>query len=113
MLSGAIVLCSSFKRFFFCAVVKIPTPIFFVRYKLQPTLAPEFFFRFSISIIPVTANPKTGSGQSILCPPASGIFACAHALRAPSKTSLAYLDSTLSIGQPRIAIAIIGVPPIA
>ena len=91
----------------------MPTPIFFVRNKKSPSLAVLFCFRFLISTIPVTANPKIGSGASMLCPPAKGIPACLQTVLLPSNTLRAMDAGNLSIGQPRIATAIIGFPPIA
>ena len=46
-------------------------------------------------------------------PPASAIPACWQAKRPPSTTSRAISGARVLIGQPRMAIAIIGFPPMA
>ncbi|MEY3962463.1 MAG: hypothetical protein RLZ08_846, partial [Pseudomonadota bacterium] len=56
---------------------------------------------------------KIGSALSMLCPPAKGIPAILHMYRAPSSTSLAFAAGIFSIGQPNMANAIMGLPPIA
>ena len=106
-------LCSSASNSRFSAVVKTPMPSGLVRYKRQPSIAVSFRFNLSCVTRPVTASPKTGSGQSMLCPPASIMPASAQTCRPPSTTSAANSGGSLSNGQPRIAIAIRGRPPMA
>ena len=110
---GPIWLSAGSKTPFFWAVLNIPTPIGLVRYNLEPGFAPPFFFTLSGCTKPVTAKPKIGSGQSIECPPAKGIPAFAQIALAPSKTLPANSAGNKFTGQPKIAIAIIGFPPIA
>ena len=113
MLFNAIAASSSSRIPRFCAVDKIPTPNGLVRYKRQPAVAVEFCLSDVISTMPLTASPKTGSGQSMLWPPASVIPASAHTAREPSSTFWATSAGSLLIGHPRIAIANTGLPPIA
>ena len=105
--------CSSFINPLFCAVDKTPTPSGLVIKITSPAFAVLFFFRFLTSTNPVTAKPKIGSALSILCPPASGIPASSQILRLPSKTFCANSAGSLSTGQPKIATASKGLPPIA
>ncbi len=104
---------SSFNFPCFCAVLKIPTPKGFVRNKWHPSSAVSLRLRSLIATRPVTANPKIGSGLSILCPPARGMPASAHILRPPSNTCCATSGANLSRGHPNMAIAKRGSPPIA
>ena len=62
---------------------------------------------------PVTAKPKMGSGESMECPPAKGIPASWQVCLLPSITALATSGGRVLMGQPKIAIAIKGVPPMA
>ena len=91
----------------------MPTPRALVKYNLQPAVAVEFCLRFLISTKPFTAKPNTGSGQSILCPPAKLIPASAQIERAPSNTFWATSGDSLSIGHPKMAMANTGFPPMA
>ena len=61
----------------------------------------------------MTANPKMGSGLSMLCPPANGMPASEQMERPPSTTALAALSGILPNGHPRMAMAMSGVPPMA
>ena len=54
-----------------------------------------------------------GSGESILCPPAKGMPASLQMLLLPSITFCATAGDKIFIGQPNIAIAKIGFPPMA
>jgi hypothetical protein len=66
-----------------------------------------------MSTKPDTASPKMGSDISMLWPPANVIPALEQIARAPDKTSLATSGANLSTGHPSMAIATVGVPPIA
>ena len=66
-----------------------------------------------MSTKPDTARPKMGSDMSMLCPPASAMPASAQVSRAPARTLLAISGASVSTGQPKIAIATVGVPPMA
>mmetsp|Transcript_83948 Transcript_83948/g.140093 ORF Transcript_83948/g.140093 Transcript_83948/m.140093 type:complete len:213 (+) Transcript_83948:723-1361(+) len=105
--------CSGVSRPFLPAVPRMPTPSGLVRYNRSPALAVEFFLSMDSGTRPLTARPKIGSGLSMLCPPANAIPASAHARRPPSTTRPATAGGSFSRGQPRIAMAIRGVPPIA
>ena len=63
--------------------------------------------------MPETDKPKIGSGESILCPPARAIPAREQISRPPSMTFAPISDEIELIGQPKIEIAIKGLPPIA
>ena len=63
---AAISSCTASKIPFFCAVAKIPIPKGLVRYKTLPATAWSLRFKLEILTDPVTANPKIGSGLSIL-----------------------------------------------
>ncbi len=91
----------------------MPIPSALVKKREHPAVAVSLRLRSLFSTIPVTARPKIGSGESILCPPARGIPASSHTERPPSITSRATSSLSFSIGQPKIAIAISGLPPIA
>ena len=54
-----------------------------------------------------------GSGASMLCPPAKGMPARRQASRPPAMTCPASAPSSLLMGQPRMATAIMGWPPMA
>ena len=84
-----------------------------VKNSWQPKVAVEFLKTLLVSMVPVTAKPKMGSGESMLCPPANEIPASRHAARPPSTTCWATFAGSLSIGQPNIAMAMMGLPPIA
>ncbi|KAF5043581.1 hypothetical protein DSECCO2_500820 [anaerobic digester metagenome] len=84
-----------------------------VRNSIDPSFAPLFFFTLFVSTIPVTARPNIGSDIFILCPPARGIPALSQTSLAPATTSAASDPGSFSRGHPSIAIAIIGLPPIA
>ncbi|MNI91017.1 hypothetical protein D3C73_1486260 [compost metagenome] len=98
---------------FFSAVVSTPMPRGLVRYNRQPAVAVSLRFMWRFSTSPVTARPKIGSGASIECPPARGIPASSHTARPPRITSRAISGAKTLTGQPRIAIAINGSPPMA
>ena len=97
----------------FCAVANMPTPIGFVTKRTSPSFAVLFFLRFAMGVMPVTASPKIGSVLSMLCPPASGMPASAQMVLAPSSTSAARAAGSVLTGQPSMAIAMSGFPPIA
>ena len=110
---AAMPLCSSFKIPFFSAVVKIPTPNGLVKNNTSPACARLFCLMLAIGTNPFTARPKIGSGESMLCPPASGIPASAQILRLPSITFWATSGGNILMGQPRMAMASAGLPPMA
>ncbi len=91
----------------------MPTPTAFVKNKKSPDWAAALAFNRSNCTRPVTASPKIGSGLSMLCPPANGIPASEQMLRPPSRTALAADSGILPRGQPNIAMAMSGCPPIA
>lgn len=98
---------------FFSAVVRMPMPSGLVRYSLQPASAVSLRFMKRFSTTPVTARPKIGSGASMECPPASGMPASSQTLRPPAITSRATSAASTLTGQPRMAMAISGSPPMA
>ncbi|MNY52514.1 hypothetical protein D3C86_1881920 [compost metagenome] len=83
------------------------------RYSLQPCVAVSLRFMKRLSTMPVTARPKIGSGASMECPPASGMPASSHTERPPRITSRATSGASTLTGQPRMAMAISGSPPMA
>jgi len=84
-----------------------------VRYSVQPAVAVSLRFMCFFSTTPVTARPKIGSGASIEWPPASGMPAASHTARPPRITSRATSAGSTLTGQPRMAMAISGSPPMA
>ena len=85
----------------------------FVKKIVSPIFALVFLFSWSIFTIPVTDKPNIGSGESILCPPARVIPAILQISLPPSITCDPISAESSLIGQPNIAIAINGFPPIA
>ena len=61
----------------------------------------------------MTAKPKIGSGESMECKHDKGIHASENADLPPYTTWAAISGANLSMGQPRIAMAMRGVPPMA
>lgn len=98
---------------FFSAVVRMPMPSGLVRYSWQPAVAVSLRLRWRLLTTPVTARPKIGSGASMEWPPASGMPASAHTARPPRITSRATSGGSTLTGQPRMAMAISGSPPMA
>ena len=97
----------------FSAAANIPTPNPFVNISLSPAFAPAFVFKLPASTNPVTLNPKMGSCNSIVCPPANATPASLQTCIAPNMTALAASTPNTSTGQPITAFAITGLPPIA
>ncbi|MCY1186061.1 hypothetical protein D9M73_268960 [compost metagenome] len=91
----------------------MPIPSGLLRYSLQPTVAVSLRFMKRFSTMPVTARPKIGSGASMECPPARGIPASSQTWRPPAITSRAISGASTLTGQPRMAMAINGSPPMA
>ncbi|MPN16811.1 hypothetical protein SDC9_164158 [bioreactor metagenome] len=97
----------------FSALLTRPIPKGLVRNITEPAAPLSLRFTFDVSIIPVTARPNIGSAQLMLWPPARGMPADSHTVRAPETTSPATDAGSFSRGHPRIAIAIKGSPPMA
>ena len=84
-----------------------------VRIRPSPSCAASFRLRCAGWAVPVTAKPNMGSGASILCPPASGKPKAAQTSLPPFTTRLAISAESFDTGQPKMAMAMTGVPPIA
>ena len=91
----------------------MPVPIGLVSSSTSPSCAVLLRFRLVTSQNPFTDSPSIGSVASMLCPPASGMPAAAHTALAPSSALCASATGRVSTGQPSIASASTGVPPIA
>ena len=96
-----------------CRELSTPTPSGLVSVSGRPARAASLRSNRFGSPMPVTAIPYSGSGESMVCPPATGQPASRATAAPPRSTSASRSRSSTARGQPTRLIASTHSPPIA